>query len=393
MGNSQTKTAEDSNGNVKYIELFPKLSITKPTTVFFGSELQSSLEALTQSAKRYEEGCQQRSKALTYRTDTVEDRTPTIGFEGQIYSQGDNGFFTSVLTAYNHHFNLRTSPDDWWYCVIRRVAMAIDENSKKQAVREMFVDHEGQKELAVEVPATNIYDVDYSYFFDAISKEVSRNIKIPKYVDCVTADFSSTTLVTRMVSQITLMSSVQEFFKFTMFLGCGIPGIEMTGNEEDWKKLLSKVKILRSLLKPIEKELGLKSSWWAVVTKVFKNLLETYRGRPDKTWWGHILTYKQENGSFPQHQLLQRLTPTGYSGWIAEFLEGRVGLNEGNFKSGIVTVPLYIKGLGGPDEKAALVAGMLGYTVHDGIANNRASIQPFQGWALLLDEDSPLRRR
>ena len=353
MGNTQTKTAEDTNAKVKYIELFPKLSITDPKS-HFNFEPKSSLQVLTQFATEYEEGCKDRS--VTSRTDTVEDRKPTIGFEEQIYAGRNNGFFGSVLTAYNEHFNLRTSPDDWWFCVIRRVAMAIDENSKKPAVREMFVDHEGQKKLCVEVAETNIYQVDYSSFLEEMSQLVSRNIKIPEYVDCVTADFSCTTQVTRIVSQVTLMSSVQEFFQFHMRLGCGIPGVEMAGNEEDWKNLLSKAKKLRSLLKPIENELGLKDSWWGVVDKVFKNLLQTYRGKPDKAWWSHILTYKEANGSGLSRSISR--TPPGYSGWIAEFLEGGVGLNIGSFKSGLVTVPLFIQG-----EKAALIAGMAGFTV------------------------------
>ena len=64
------------------------------------------------------------------------------------------------------------------------------------------------------MPVNNIYDVDYASFFEEMSKEISKNVKLPSFVDVISADFSSTTAVQRIVSQITLMSSLQEFFEY-----------------------------------------------------------------------------------------------------------------------------------------------------------------------------------
>ena len=64
------------------------------------------------------------------------------------------------------------------------------------------------------MPNDNIYDVDYTYFFNEMSKEIAKNIKVPSYVDVISADFSSTTPVEKIVSQITVMSSLQEFFEY-----------------------------------------------------------------------------------------------------------------------------------------------------------------------------------
>ena len=52
-----------------------------------------------------------------------------VGSTENIYSCGNRGLFDAVLTAYNCHWKLRTSPDDWWFCVIKRVANAIDKNA------------------------------------------------------------------------------------------------------------------------------------------------------------------------------------------------------------------------------------------------------------------------
>ena len=70
-----------------------------------------------------------------------------LGSDEEVYSVGaDCGMFAAVFTAYSHHHRLRTSPDDWWFCVIKRVACAIDQNSSKASVRNMFVDHKGKKQ-------------------------------------------------------------------------------------------------------------------------------------------------------------------------------------------------------------------------------------------------------
>ena len=113
----------------------------------------------------------------------------------------------------------------------------------------------------------------------------------------MTADFSTTTPVQKIVSQITLMYSLKEYFYYSSRAGCGIPAVEMLGSENDWKKLSSKLKVLRTLLEPIEDDLGLRSEWWNMVETVFSKLLDTYQGRPDRKWWSHIVTYENENGS------------------------------------------------------------------------------------------------
>ena len=319
-----------------------------------------------------------------------QDMIPAIGSTEDIYSLGNCGLFSAVLTAYNNHWKLRTSPDDWWFSVIRRVACEIDKNTTKEAVRKMFVEHEGKKAIEVEVPDRSIYTVDYSWFFDQIAKGIQENVKVPEFVDGMTADFSTTTAVQKIVSQITLMYSVQEYFIYRMRMGCGIPAMEMLGTEDDWKKLKSKLKVLRTLLEPIESELGLESEWWGVVEEVFRKLLATYQGKPDRKWWSHVLSYENANasGMIIEGEYL-------YRGWITEFLEGRKDSMEvSQMTSGLVSLPLELVKpdyVGDVKDTAKLVAGMPGFTIHTSENSADVSVQPFQGWALLLSKNSPFR--
>ena len=102
--------------------------------------------------------------------------------------------------------------------------------------------HEGKKRLEVWV-GPSIYGVDYSWFFDQMSKKIAKNVNVPEYVQAMEINFSSSTKVHKIVGKIVLMKSVQEYFDYGMVLSCGIPAIEMKGSKEDWKNLVIKVRI------------------------------------------------------------------------------------------------------------------------------------------------------
>merc|ERR1712212_8266 len=124
---------------------------------------------------------------------TVGNHTPAIGSVGTLKFPKQNvGFLSTVINSYIHHYNLRTSPEDWWYTIIQRVAVAIDENSKKDKVRKFFVPHEGKKELSVGVgDSIDIYGIDYSWFFDQMARKISENVNMPEYVRAMEMNFST----------------------------------------------------------------------------------------------------------------------------------------------------------------------------------------------------------
>ena len=118
-------------------------------------------------------------------------------------------------------------------------------------------------------------------------------------------------------------------------------------------------------------------------------LVETYQGKPDEEWWSHIMDYDYPYSSGMPLYYAGR---TNMKGWITEFLEGtghRALTRPGDFTSGLVSVPLTIKHPSGAQDTAALVAGMLGFTVHRTDTSDEVTVQPFQGWSLMIAEDSP----
>ena len=177
----------------------------------------------------------------------------------------------------------------------QKIAMAIDKNAQDPSVRQLFVSHEGKKTLTVEV-GPSIYGVDYEWFFQQMTGQISESINNPDYTQIMEADFSSSTPVQKIVNQIMLMYSFQQYFEYRMMTLCGIPGVVMLGSQDDWSLLIQKLEKVETFLKPIDNVLGL-GDWFKSCKTVLEKLLDTFNGNPDKDWWSRIMTIDVQHGS------------------------------------------------------------------------------------------------
>ena len=301
----------------------------------------------------------------------------------------DAGLLSTILEAYNHHFNLRTGPDDWWYTIIQTIAVAIDKYANEENVRNFFVQHEGKKKLTVRT-GPSIYGTDYGWFFNQMSEEIAKNIKVPEFVNKMESDFSTSNKIHKMVSKIVLMKSVEEYFEYRQYTFCGIPSVEMKGTREDWKSLIEKVEDLRELLEPIENDIGLGSeayevyglkSWWERLLTVLKNLLNTYDGQPDTEWWSKIISKRSFGSGSPE-----------FRGWfMVDVLNIIDAIGISSAPSGLVNVPMTITD-GYNEENSTIVAGMVGYRLHKPTEKGKPhTMEPVHGWSLLLSPNSFFR--
>ena len=263
--------------------------------------------------------------------------------------------------------------------------MAIDENANHPSVRKFFVSHEGKKTLTVTV-GPSIYGVDYAWFFKEMTSQISENINNPEYTYIMESDFSTSTPVQKIVNQIMLMYSFQKYFEYSMFTMCGIPGVIMLGTRDDWCLLTRKLDRLETFLKPIDDVLGLEP-WFKTCKIVLQKLLDTYDGNPDKEWWSKIMNIHTSYGSG---------AGTFVGGWFVFDFMGMTSYNYWHLPSGINVVPMTITD-GVVSSNASLAAGITGFRVteadfsHPDTQEIYPSVQAVQGWALLLEPDSPFR--
>jgi len=211
-------------------------------------------------------------------------------------------------------------------------------------------------------------------------------------------DFTTTTSIHKIVSQITLMTSVQEFFEYSVNTVCGIPAIEMKGTLEDWIKLREKIKALRKTLEPIEAEIGLKygidtltdffsddydpDEWWEKVELLAGKLVDTFNGNPDEDFWSRIISERKYGSGAPT-----------FNGWFMNVLFNKWGKTIGSAPSGLVSVPINLAGYGDiPEDKSAVIAGIMGYKFHPETNITRPAVEAMHGWTLLLEPNSARRK-
>ena len=68
------------------------------------------------------------------------------------------------------------------------------------------------------------------------------------------------------------------------------------GSEEDWQNLIIKLENLEEPLQPLVEVLDL-DGWFITSKAVLNNLLDTFRGNPDRKWWSRILDRQRSYGS------------------------------------------------------------------------------------------------
>eukprot|EP00092_Neocalanus_flemingeri_P015486 GFUD01016763.1.p1 GENE.GFUD01016763.1~~GFUD01016763.1.p1 ORF type:complete len:387 (+),score=114.21 GFUD01016763.1:285-1445(+) len=325
----------------------------------------------------------------------VKDKTPALGSDENVHCKGNFGFFSAVIEAYNNHWTLEMRPEDWFYTFVQKIALAIDRGSKTDVVRNFFVDHEDKKTLTVNVSEDSPMDVDYSWFLDQMTRQIDENIKTANFVDLMTANFSTSTKTDRIVSSITTMMSVQEFFEYRMMCGCGIPAVAMRGTEDDWIKLQQKLKLMENLLAPIKEVLNqfLPFNWWRNIETICHNLIKTYRGDPDLTWW-HSIIMQTEGEEWGPSGMGPARKFQATAGW---FLKDLLGLNQvkhlTEIDNPLVTVPMKIDKPGEVTEEATFVGGISGYKTEKAEGDTWPRVSSVHSWTLLLEPHSVYRQQ
>ena len=121
---------------------------------------------------------------------------------------------------------------------------------------------------------------DWLTAIDSFSVQISRNTK-DNIAETLQSDFSTTTANERIASQITLMKSMEKFFKYEVVrMICGIPYITLKGTPDDWRRVLEKTKKLA--------QYGLEN-WVAALEPILLQFVQAAEGNPDIKFWKWIV--------------------------------------------------------------------------------------------------------
>lgn len=211
--------------------------------------------------------------------------------DAQIYRTNDNVMFDMLMKAYAEHRPIVLSPDDVWLCISQGFAHHVNKNAK--ALRYMFVSHEGKEDLLAELKYPLLKEnenaihkkaalIDWPSVFNGLVDKMKKKTK-DDIVDNMCADFSTTTVDSRIASQTTLLNAMKEYFSYDLYhiAACGIPYVTLTGTPEDWQKVLDKARKLE--------QYNLK--WWTKkLCPVLEQFVKASQGNPDHHFWKCMMT-------------------------------------------------------------------------------------------------------
>ena len=288
---------------------------------------------------------------------------------------GQDIFFKFMVEAYADHRPIVLSPDIIWNVIAQGFSQHV--NNNPEALRDRIVYHEkGKIELSVmtkeELHSPNVkWDKLLNTFDNMIAESTKDNL-----ADVMRADFSTTDKTARIVSQMTLMSSVKAFFDYSViYFSCGIPNITIEGTTDDWEKVLNKTQQLRKY----------NLDWWVGdLVPILNEFINASKGNVNKVFWRNIVKKDRPEKFVGGGCSWDR--PTELDGWFLKFmpydkrgnrLPEKVTYNYEDMPSQVTNVDFKYKNLDtGTTIPMEMICGLVGIEI-DTITN---AMRPKLGW-------------
>ena len=219
----------------------------------------------------------------------------------------DNAFFSMVCLAYAQHRPIVLSPDIMWIIICNGFSQYVNRDPEK--FRQHLVNYDDKETLVIRTGLETTTAQKVQKFADLIAKETKGDI-----AELMTCNFSTTGMIEKMVSQITLMDAVKQYFDYLELLqGCGIPSVTLEGTPDDWRLLREKTRKLG--------EFGVKK-WTDKLDPILAEFVLASEGKPNlKFWWNMAIKgrpvdfhLKAGGGCLPAYG------PTPFDGWFLEFI-------------------------------------------------------------------------
>ncbi|MFV0269202.1 MAG: DUF4419 domain-containing protein [Draconibacterium sp.] len=221
----------------------------------------------------------------------------------KLVTLGYHSFFNGMYQAYADHRPFVLSPDMIWLLISQGFARHVSANPER--FRNDFIDFDRKLSMVVEADKDLLNapgnSKEWENIFPQFTGQIAKHTGT-ELINTLSSDFSTTTAVEKLASEITIMEAMEPFFEFVVIrIVCGIPEITLKGTTEDWQKIYDKAKILG--------EYDLK--WWTTeLEPILAEFIKTSKGKIDKEFWRNMFKY---------HSQEKYGAPKIIDGWIIKF--------------------------------------------------------------------------
>jgi hypothetical protein len=200
---------------------------------------------------------------------------------GNLLACSMHPFVEAAHLAFAYHLPLVITPYSIWHMISSGVAQHI--NIHAEALRDKFVSHVGKKEISIRRDdfMPGYMNNPWHELIDEFSNQIRANTK-NNVADLLVADFSSTSEVARVASQIVLMDAMHNYFDYDCCTECGIPEIRIVGEKKDWEKVRSKTAELIKLIPELQKWLD------SGLADILNQFVDVFDDKIDTYFWNII---------------------------------------------------------------------------------------------------------
>ena len=305
--------------------------------------------------------------------------------EEEIYNFEKRSLIKGIITAYKNHYPLTITPDMIWLLIAQGFSRFMEKH--ENLVRERFVNFSGKKDLKVErlkyspySASKEVWDGIVQEFVQKIEENVGKEV-----IDTLECNFSTTTQVAKVTSQVTIMSAMKNYFTYRLLMaGCGISNITLEGSLQDWEKIKSKLEFLSTKalkwwtkhLIPIIDKIIITKKYYSEKNNLNQELIEFWKG---------MIRLKGEGGMYDPHMI---------NGWIVKFIPNLENekpsvyeeIRETDVPEEIISCPMELTWLSmngkKVDFKCSLASGFYGM-IQD---KQTFNVRPVIGYAIVVED-------
>ena len=304
--------------------------------------------------------------------------------EKSFFNYKRSSLIQGLILAYKNHYPITVTPDMIWILFLQGFSRFMEKFH--DSVREEFVSFSGKKDLNIERLELTPYTAtkeDWDGIMKEFVEKISEHIG-QETIDNLECNFSTTTQVAQVTSQVSIMSAMKQYFNYKLKMrGCGISSINLEGSMEDWEKIKKKLEFLSN------KKLN---CWTKKLIPIIDKILETknyynYNGQLSEElidFWKGMIRVKGKGGLYDPHII---------NGWIVKFipilsnkkLEIYDEINEKEIPNQIIRCPMELTCLLSKRKKieysCSLFSGFYGMTQDKETFN----VRPVIGYVIVVD--------
>ncbi|HEX4455073.1 MAG TPA: DUF4419 domain-containing protein [Kofleriaceae bacterium] len=215
-----------------------------------------------------------------------------------VIDHGDvHPLLAAVGRAFAEHRPLVLSPDAVWLTIAQGVGQHVRLHAKE--LRGRLVRHDGKQPLVLQRDGVPRDAAEWASAITGLRELLAEQIGDgrARVLEC---DFSTTTDVDRIASQIVLLDAYSPFFSYWMSCICGIPEVTLLGTADDWRRIRERVDVIAEL----------ELEWWCKSLRpIADHFVRAAGGNVDRAFWQRIYNPADAYGGASITGWITRLWP------------------------------------------------------------------------------------